>query len=316
MITFMELKIPYEEAKEEFAAIKAGYNWDDNFDLSIQCENCIMPWTVFRLYIKSREKKTQRQIMEFWNKIFYVTWEAFDKAYKDLRIYDTEGIPNYSKKLINTYNKKNKDGKEISQERYNRIMRELRLPENKEKIDPFIWKEEVDRTLLPEEENKVDSDDQDDNNKPDGNNESEEDNEMSDNIMEPGQNPDSYGTTKIRKYQGKLRKKLLKKEKPKCQICDIDIENLLITSHIKDYSKSSNDEKIDIDDVFFLCALHDKLFDNGYFTFDDEGKIIISERIKSTKCFNLLNIDIKSTLKMNRKRKKYMEWHRNNKYKN
>ena len=321
MIILMKLWIPFEKAKEIFAAIPTGYNWDKNFDLSKKYKNRIMPWTVFRLYFKSSVKKTQKQIKKFWNDIFYISWEVFDKAYKDLHIDDTEGkdYAYYRHTLEGTYDTdQRKVGRELSQQRYNRIMRGLKSPENKESIVPFINKKGVDLSLLPEEENKVDSgvsDDQDDDNNSDGNNEPEENAGMSGNMLGPGQDPESFGTAEKRKYGSKLRKKLLEKENSKCQLCSIDILNLLVTSHIKDYKKSSRDEKYNTNNVLLLCAIHDKLFDRGFITFNDTGSIMISKQLKGVGYFNLLNIDTDSKIKMNRERIECMEWHRNNKFK-
>jgi len=51
---------------------------------------------------------------------------------------------------------------------------------------------------------------------------------------------------KIRVGQSKLRKRLLSIYQGKCALCEITEESLLITSHIKPWSKCSSNEKVEI----------------------------------------------------------------------
>ena len=51
----------------------------------------------------------------------------------------------------------------------------------------------------------------------------------------------------------------------------------LIASHIKPWVVSDPAEKLDIENGFLMCPNHDKLFDQGWITFSDDGEIIISE---------------------------------------
>lgn len=115
---------------------------------------------------------------------------------------------------------------------------------------------------------------------------------------------------RVRVGQSKIRQELLLKE-CKCKICGIDNEKFLIASHIKPWSKSDNIEKYDLDNVFLLCPHHDALFDKGYISFDDEGKIIISKSVSETTKI-LMNIHENIKIKINEKNKIYLKWHRNN----
>ena len=116
-------------------------------------------------------------------------------------------------------------------------------------------------------------------------------------------------------YQRTLRKILLEKENRKCQLCNIDLEDLLITSHIKKDSQSSNEEKCDINNVLLLCILHDKLFENGYVSFDNDGKLIISKQILTNKNYEIFNLKIDSKINIDGKRKDFLVWHRINSFK-
>jgi hypothetical protein len=53
-------------------------------------------------------------------------------------------------------------------------------------------------------------------------------------------------------------------------------ERLLVASHIKPWSMSSNSERLDPQNGFVLSPLFDKLFDRGLITFADDGEVIQS----------------------------------------
>ena len=59
-------------------------------------------------------------------------------------------------------------------------------------------------------------------------------------------------------------------------------EPFLIASHIKPWVVSDPAEKLDIENGFLMCLNHDKLFDQGWITFSDDGEIIISEDLSQT----------------------------------
>jgi len=112
--------------------------------------------------------------------------------------------------------------------------------------------------------------------------------------------------------QGEYRKKLLE-EKSECLICRVNDERLLIASHIKPWSVSNEVEKIDHYNGLALTPTYDKMFDQGFISFNDDGTIIISPYISP------LNIK-KLNLVPNKKyeiqniefRKKYLVYHRAN----
>ena len=88
-------------------------------------------------------------------------------------------------------------------------------------------------------------------------------------------------------------------------------EELLIASHIKPWSKSNNNERLDIDNVLLLCPQHDILFDKGFISFSDEGNIIISSILNDDE-FPSLNLSGNLRINVNEKQKKYLEYHREN----
>jgi predicted restriction endonuclease len=76
----------------------------------------------------------------------------------------------------------------------------------------------------------------------------------------------------VRVNQDIFRNYLLKRYKRSC-LCGVKNPTLLIASHIKPWAESEAKEKLDVDNGFLMCPNHDKIFDKGYITFDDDGKI-------------------------------------------
>lgn len=115
----------------------------------------------------------------------------------------------------------------------------------------------------------------------------------------------------IRINQGKFRDLLLKRYNNKCCLCAIKNQKFLIASHIKPWAKSEPKEKADINNGFLMCPNHDRLFDKGYITFDDDGKIIISDRLTENDRVSF-NIDSSMYIELTERNKKYLKFHREN----
>ena len=114
---------------------------------------------------------------------------------------------------------------------------------------------------------------------------------------------------KIRVNQGLFREKLMRRYDG-CALCKIKEKGILIASHIKPWCESNQEEKLDVNNGFLLCPNHDKLFDQGYISFCDDGKIIISEKLISYDRI-LLNLQVTDTIDICEGNKKYLEYHRN-----
>ncbi|MGE1112982.1 HNH endonuclease [Priestia megaterium] len=115
---------------------------------------------------------------------------------------------------------------------------------------------------------------------------------------------------KVRIGQSIFKRTLLEFEK-KCRLCGVSDERFLIASHIKPWSQSNHQERLDVNNGLLLCPNHDFLFDKGYISFEEEGKILISSSLDETaKVF--LNVNDKLKIRMTEIQKRYMEWHREN----
>ena len=118
---------------------------------------------------------------------------------------------------------------------------------------------------------------------------------------------------KTRVNQGEFRTRLLHCF-DRCCLCGLSSPDLLIASHIKPWSHSEPAEKLDPNNGLLLCPNHDKLFDGGYISFNEDGKIQISNHI-SEKDREILNISEGMKISINDKQAKYLAYHREKIYK-
>ncbi|MGG5461613.1 HNH endonuclease [Clostridium sp. B9] len=118
---------------------------------------------------------------------------------------------------------------------------------------------------------------------------------------------------KARKNQNKFRQRLLKRDN-KCRICGLAHQELLIASHIKPWSESTPEEKLNPYNGFLLCPNHDSLFDKHFITFEDNGKIIISKRL-SEKDKQLLKINDAIVINIEEENRRFLKEHRDVFYK-
>lgn len=112
---------------------------------------------------------------------------------------------------------------------------------------------------------------------------------------------------KSRVGHGKFKRLLMERE-CKCALCNIKDSRLLIASHIKAWSASTNEERLDVNNGLLLCPNHDALFDKHLISFDSSGKIVISASLDETTRL-LMNVSDELQVMLNEKQKAYMEEH-------
>lgn len=114
--------------------------------------------------------------------------------------------------------------------------------------------------------------------------------------------------------QGIFRANVEKTEN-KCRLTDVNDKRVLIASHIKPWRKSTDDEKLDGNNGLLLSPHVDKLFDKGWITFTDDGKILCADdRIKEI--MKVWGLEINKFIgSFNEQQKKYLAYHRENIYK-
>lgn len=117
-----------------------------------------------------------------------------------------------------------------------------------------------------------------------------------------------YRMTTYRRTQSKFRSRLLDRETG-CQLCNLSIRSLLVASHIVPWAIADESQKMDLNNGLLLCVSHDALFDKGFISFDETGKILISKRLPSSE-FERLQINNHMAINMLPEQERYMRIHR------
>lgn len=103
-----------------------------------------------------------------------------------------------------------------------------------------------------------------------------------------------------------------------CPICNIHFPHMLIASHIKPFRDCAHIyEPIDHNNGLLLCRNHDYLFDQGYFSFDDDGHILLSDELlqhQPNSGFLLPSTYCLPKRYLSKERKAFLTYHRNNIY--
>lgn len=119
---------------------------------------------------------------------------------------------------------------------------------------------------------------------------------------------ESKGLVTSRVGQGFYRQELIKKFDNKCAVTGINIEEILIASHIVPWRHSNDEERLDVENGILLSPLYDSLFDRNLISFEDNGEIIISEKVQDKELISLLNFN--SKIKISEGMKKYLNKNR------
>lgn len=105
--------------------------------------------------------------------------------------------------------------------------------------------------------------------------------------------PEGVDGARIQKYrvnQSFFRASVLSAYNFKCCITGISIPNLLVASHIKPWAKCENGhERTDTQNGLCLNALHDKAFDKGLITLDEDLRIVLSSMLKDIAPVEVMN---------------------------
>ncbi|MDF2064947.1 HNH endonuclease [Bacillus sp. Cr_A10] len=115
---------------------------------------------------------------------------------------------------------------------------------------------------------------------------------------------------KARIGQGKFKRLLIERE-CKCALCGVTDPRILIASHIKPWSTSTNEERLDVNNGLLLCPNHDALFDKQLISFDMQGKIMISQTLDETVRI-FMNVNDEMRVELTQKQLFYMEEHNQN----
>ena len=121
---------------------------------------------------------------------------------------------------------------------------------------------------------------------------------------------------KVRVGQQRFKRDVLTDCGRVCPFTNITDESLLIAGHIKPWAKSNDEEKLNPKNGLLFTPTFDRMFNNGFITFKDDTKLIISPLVSSTTA-QLLGIQSNMELPIpllgnsHKGRREFMEYHRN-----
>ena len=87
------------------------------------------------------------------------------------------------------------------------------------------------------------------------------------------------GLVTSRVGQGAYRKRIIHRWEYKCAVTGFNKLNILIASHIVPWCDSNDNERLDVDNGLLLSPTYDALFDRHLISFENSGKIILSDEI-------------------------------------
>ena len=112
--------------------------------------------------------------------------------------------------------------------------------------------------------------------------------------------------------QGKFRESLVSLWGG-CSVTKCSQLSLLVASHIKPWSKSDNQERLDPYNGFLLLPNLDKAFDLGFISFESSGNILISSKLPE---YKFLGISKDMRIQIRENNLIYLEYHRSYVFKN
>ena len=99
--------------------------------------------------------------------------------------------------------------------------------------------------------------------------------------VQPPNQTERKGLVTSRVGQGAYRKRIIHRWEYKCAVTNFDKLEILIASHIVPWSDSDDNERLDVNNGLLLSPTYDALFDKHLITFENNGKIILSDAIES-----------------------------------
>lgn len=121
---------------------------------------------------------------------------------------------------------------------------------------------------------------------------------------------------KQRVGQGIFRNALISFWQGRCAVTGLAVVPLLRASHIKPWADCENDqERLDLFNGFLLAPHLDALFDGGWITFDDTGRLVISTLLDNPAA-QLLGVTSEMKLtNLAADHRAYLEYHRQHVFK-
>jgi putative restriction endonuclease len=116
-----------------------------------------------------------------------------------------------------------------------------------------------------------------------------------------------------RRGQGKFRERVQSVERA-CRITRVDRPEHLIASHIKPWRDANNDDRLNGENGLMLTPTIDHLFDRGFISFEDKGRVIVSP-VADTVSLNRMGIQTAEPMNVGaftEGQRQYLDYHREN----
>ncbi len=117
------------------------------------------------------------------------------------------------------------------------------------------------------------------------------------------------GLVTSRVGQGEYRQRILKRWKYKCAVIGTSIKEILIASHIVPWKESNDQERLDVDNGLLLSPTYDALFDRNLISFDEDGKIVLSDSMEKVEFYKLGITGTEKINNLSTGNKKYLKRH-------
>jgi hypothetical protein len=127
--------------------------------------------------------------------------------------------------------------------------------------------------------------------------------------------PDETERDEVRKSrigQGKFRKKLIEYWGGICAVTGLSEQTLLRASHIRPWRSSDNHQRLYPFNGLLLAPHLDALFDGGFISFDDSGRIVLSPELTADDQHRLGVNDELALRSVDDRHKEYLRFHREN----
>jgi len=124
-----------------------------------------------------------------------------------------------------------------------------------------------------------------------------------------GPNPtERQGLITSRVGQGRYRQELVKKFDGACAVTKIDLQEILIASHVVPWRDATDKERLDKHNGLLLSPVYDALFDKHLISFDGNGRIRVSSLLSASERSDL-GISGEEKIALDEKMKPYMTRH-------
>lgn len=90
---------------------------------------------------------------------------------------------------------------------------------------------------------------------------------------------DRLAVRRVREDQHLFRTAILAAYDSRCCVTGLDVESLLVASHIKPWVESDKTERLNPQNGLCLNALHDRAFDRGIISMADDYSVLVSKQI-------------------------------------